>query len=887
MSQIFPTYRQTGDYRHTISCTTDMNGYHDMFGTNGNKTSIDSQNNLFGGLRPQMPGLWTEAATTITTTTSVPKWLPNERLIPTTRTPIYNPNSTVKTSSITSHSERTVIMAVTEGRGRAKHVIGLALIDLYNPVLVLSQFEDNVDYDYLRTKCTVFRPNEVIVPNSICNSDSRLVAILVDHCSQSLYKSLDRKHFNELSGLDTIRRLCCDDYKNVEIDLKDKYYCLSSCAALIKYIELNEHIIYADKSLRVMYQCSDYTMSIDSKTAKLLELIVNLNDPKSSHTLFGVLNRTKTRSGYRLLRSNILQPSTDTNVIDKRLDMIEEIISSQTMFNNLDSLLAQLTSIEMERVITQLVQTPKIKSTKSAEIKIECIIIIKHVVSLIESLIQILNTSENDVFNEFTDLLSDPRFEILMTQINKVILESCKYTKNAHSMRLEKCHAIKKGVNRLLDIARQVYSELVDDIKYISDDYSAKLSMPLKVIYTSNRGFHLQIAVKEIHKINLSLPQDFIRIESKRNVLSFTTQELISKNNRINSAVEEIFLMSDAVISELIGNIRQHIGCLYNLSEIIAKIDVIFSLAYQCSVGNWVRPTFGSYFAIKQGIHPILEKVLNTKPVANKTFICEDSNFTIITGPNMSGKSIYLKQVALLQVMAQIGSYIPAEFGCFRICDKLFSRIGNNDEIESNASTFMVEMREISHILHNCTDSSLIIIDELGRGTSVDEAIGLCWAICEQLIQTKAFTLFATHFIELTKLEDFYFNVSNYHFAVEYLTIERPNCDSYTFTHILELGVTQEVLYGLRLAHLTSLDPYILKMAQIFAQQLNEIQDQPIITGETNKENRAKYRLAIMLKTLTSYGQIPNRDTLDELKRQYYSEIQSSSQTESNDFSLI
>jgi DNA mismatch repair protein MSH4 len=143
----------------------------------------------------------------------------------------------------------------------------------------------------------------------------------------------------------------------------------------------------------------------------------------------------------------------------------------------------------------------------------------------------------------------------------------------------------------------------------------------------------------------------------------------------------------------------------------------------------------------------------------------EDENFMIITGPNMSGKSTLLKQVAVLQVMAQIGSYIPAEFASFRICDKLFSRIGSNDDIQTNCSSFMIEMKEMSYIIRNITPNSLVIIDELGRGTSVEEGVGLCFAISEHLIQSQAFTLFATHFLELTKLENYYYNVSKYLFS--------------------------------------------------------------------------------------------------------------------------
>ncbi|CAG2107456.1 unnamed protein product [Medioppia subpectinata] len=358
-----------------------------------------------------------------------------------------------------------------------------------------------------------------------------------------------------------------------------------------------------------------------------------------------------------------------------------------------------------------------------------------------------------------------------------------KYTKGALNMRLEKCHAIKKGLNHLLDIARQTYSENVDDISYIVDQYSSEYSLPLRVIYTSGRGFHMQIVGKDVHKMEFSYPRHFLRINASKTAIAFTTREIVEKNNRIKSAVEEIYLMSDAIISELIARLRANIGCLYNVSEVLSKIDLVFALAFQCSVANYVRPVFSGDLAVKQGRHPILEKILSTKPVANDILMCEDNNFMVITGPNMSGKSTFLKQVAIHQVMAQIGSYIPAEFASFRICDKLFSRIGNNDEIETNSSTFMVEMRDVSHILHNCTQNSLIIIDELGRGTSVEEGVGFCFAICEQLLQTKALTLFATHFTEMTKLEDFYYNVSNYGWnrtVVIPPPPPEPESDSYT-----------------------------------------------------------------------------------------------------------
>lgn len=178
----------------------------------------------------------------------------------------------------------------------------------------------------------------------------------------------------------------------------------------------------------------------------------------------------------------------------------------------------------------------------------------------------------------------------------------------------------------------------------------------------------------------------------------------------------------------------------------------------------------------------------------------------------MSGKSTYLKQVALLQITAQLGCYVPAEYASFRITDQLFSRIGSNDDIETNSSSFMLEMKEMNYILQNCTEKSLIIIDELGRGTCVDEGIGICFAICEHLISLKCFTLFTTHFLQLTDLDLLYANVVNYHFQVEHLIQEETSKIQYT--HLLTYGSTQEDHYGLRLAEISSLPQYVTQNAK-------------------------------------------------------------------------
>ena len=215
--------------------------------------------------------------------------------------------------------------------------------------------------------------------------------------------------------------------------------------------------------------------------------------------------------------------------------------------------------------------------------------------------------------------------------------------------------------------------------------------------------------------------------------------------------------MSNTIVQDLLANIREAIGCLYKLSESVSSLDVILSLAEVSQRPGFVRPTFSAdALVIRQGKHPILEQMGNVNIVPNDTTVTLENNFQVLTGANMSGKSTYLKQIVLLQVMAQVGCHVPADFASFRIADGIFSRIGTGDSIECNASTFTLEMKEIAYILGSVGSRSLVIMDELGRGTSTAEGASLCWAISEELMKGSAFCFLATHFMLMTRLEALY-----------------------------------------------------------------------------------------------------------------------------------
>ncbi|KAJ8341630.1 hypothetical protein SKAU_G00339210 [Synaphobranchus kaupii] len=299
-----------------------------------------------------------------------------------------------------------------------------------------------------------------------------------------------------------------------------------------------------------------------------------------------------------------------------------------------------------------------------------------------------------------------------------------------------------------------------------------------------------------------------------------------------------------------------------------------------------LRPEFTDTLAIKHGRHPILERISGQRSVSNNSYISEGSNFIIVTGPNMSGKSTYLKQVALCQIMAQIGSFVPAEYASFRIAHQIFTRIGVDDDFETNSSTFMVEMKEISYIIHNVSDRSLIIIDELGRGTSAEEGVGICHSVCEFLLNFRAFTLFATHFLELCQLETLYPNVENLHMEVQHTRSAESGAENVVYTYLLSRGCSEERNYGLKAAEMTALPLSIIQEAKEIASSVNQQLWARQHSDPETLRQRAVYGLATrLLQTARNSRLDPDslRIYLKGLRRRYEAELQVAEATVSMD----
>ncbi|XP_031231777.1 mutS protein homolog 4 isoform X3 [Mastomys coucha] len=718
------------------------------------------------------------------------------------------------TSSAVSAHAPSVIVAVVEGRGLARGEIGMASIDLKSPQIMLSQFADNTTYAKVITKLQVLSPLEIIMSNTACvvGNSTKLFTLITENFKNVSFTTVQRKYFNETKGLEYIEQLCIAEFSSVLMEVQSR----------------------------------------------------------SNHTLFGVLNYTKTAGGSRRLRSNILEPLVDVETISMRLDSVQELLQDEELFFGLQSVISKF--LDTDQLLSVLVQIPKQDTVNAAESKITNLIYLKHTLELVDPLKVTLKNCSTPLLRAYYGSLEDHRFELILEKIKTVINDDARYMKGCLNMRTQKCYAVRSNISEFLDIARRTYTEIVDDIAGMIAQLAEKYSLPLRTSFSSARGFFIQMSTDCIALSSDQLPPEFIKISKVKNSYNFTSADLIKMNERCQESLREIYHMTYMIVCKLLSEIYEHIHCLYKLSDAVSMLDMLQSFAHACTLSDYVRPEFTDTLAIKQGWHPILERISAEKPVANDTYITEGRNVLIITGPNMSGKSTYLKQIALCQIMAQIGSYVPAEYASFRIAAQIFTRISTDDDIETNSSTFMKEMKEIAYILHNANDKSLILIDELGRGTNTEEGIGISYAVCEHLLSIKAFTLFTTHFLELCHIDALYLNVENMHFEVQHVKNTSRNKDAILYTYKLSRGLTEEKNYGLKAAEASSLPPSIvLDAREITTQITRQILQNRRSSPEMDRQ-RAVYHLATRLVQAARNSQLePDRLRmyLSNLKKKY------------------
>ncbi|KAF2098960.1 hypothetical protein NA57DRAFT_39496 [Rhizodiscina lignyota] len=744
-------------------------------------------------------------------------------------------------STIAGIEAQRIICAVTESRGVAP-TVGLAFVNLDTAESALCQISDSQTYVRTCHKISLYAPSVILITGSAANPDSKLLSIIKENLADldADLEFLDRRYFAESTGLEYIEQLAFrDDVEAIKVAIGGNYFAVCCFAAVLKYIDHQLGSTFQRHTLRIKYEPSEGSMMIDVATIRSLELIQNLQNPKSRDCLFGLLNETSTHMGARLLRSNILQPSTDQPTLATRYDAVEELASKEEMFYATRQALKNLPDVD--RILTTLIIVPNEHDVTHAEQDINRIIMLKEFVERIRPVYEALSGSESEVLKQIRSLCLPEIVNPVEDLIKSVINEDVKYAKAPVELRNQRVYAVTAGVNGLLDVARVTFKEAMDDAYEHMKELNATHELDLELKFENVRQFYLRLPASDLE--HRALPPVITNIIRKKTWIECSTLDLMKLNQKIHDAHHEVLLQSANAILTLIESLRTHMSSLFRICEAIAMLDMLSSFAHLVTSYEYIRPQITDTLGIKAGRHPIKERVQTTKFIPNDVYSSQSTRFQIITGCNMSGKSTYIRMIALLAIMAQVGSFVPASYASFPILHQLFARTSLDDSIEANVSTFAAEMRETAFILRNIDRRSMAIVDELGRGTSTRDGLAIAIAIAEALVDSRALVWFATHFRELARIMSERSGVINLHLAVDISDAQsrtnrggtrhsstdlgiddnHVNAESQTITmhYTVAPGHVQTTHYGLALASVVPLPAAVLETADKVARKLD------------------------------------------------------------------
>ncbi|OAX40474.1 hypothetical protein K503DRAFT_687460 [Rhizopogon vinicolor AM-OR11-026] len=787
-----------------------------------------------------------------------------------------------QTAASTMH-EASYIIALIESRGIA-HEVGMAALDKETGRVMLIQLADCSTYVKTLHQMHVHTPSMVLVPDTFLSSTttsmtpsasakrgssaSLSVQFIREEFPYVPIEPVPRKYWNDSAGYQFITQFCVEDDERAAtlVSVTDKYYTLSAACALFKFVETRLNTRFSACSLRIRYIPVEGTMMIDPESVRNLELINNQTRKKSAHSLFGVLNHTHTAMATRLLRTNILAPLTG-NALDARLDAVEELIQSEDKFTEIKDALKALNKMDFDKLISSLGFT-EVRPTTTAKgvfSRVSQMLSLRTAVRSLPLLQTALSGCQSQLMKIIHEILSDERLAKIEELIAENLNDEAVSLKGGIGAVNARVYAVKANRNRLLDVARETYKENVGDIYQLSIALGEEHSLPLTLVY-QEKGFVFAIKKDELEG---ELPKGCINVSAQRGRWLFSSMDLKKMNARLKDSLEETLVLSDKIIQDLVGEIIAFSGILYTASEAVAIIDLLWSFAHV----SIMRPEFTDTLAIKSGRHPVLETAQSAGTLVSNDIYCSDAaRFHIVQGPNMSGKSTYLRQTGLLTVMAMVGCFVPAEYASFRLHDSLLTRLSNDDDMEKSLSTFANEMTSSAMILGIATPKTLVLIDELGRGTSPIEGLGIAHAIAEELIRLKCFVLFATHFHELsTTLSRQPAVVKS--FMESTVQRSRPSASNFgmTFQYKILDGVPENTgHYGLELAKLADLPDDMIteanRVSEIITEKNARCEEESRINILTIRR-RALLKLHAQLNQALDHSSLPEEELVAYLER--------------------
>ncbi|KAI0089898.1 muts domain V-domain-containing protein [Irpex rosettiformis] len=785
-------------------------------------------------------------------------------------------------TAASSKREASYVLAILEGRGMGKEV-GIAALDRDTGRVNLIQLSDVPTYVKTLHQMHLHYPSLILVPDTFLslsdasllsggkrpNTTSVLVQSILEEFDSAPVEPVMRKYWSDNAGLEFVNHLCVEDDERAAtlVALSNKYYALSAACALFKHAEAKLNLRFSASSLRIRYVQVEGTMMIDPETARNLELVSNVMSRRSSHSLFGILDHSYTAMAARLLRTTLLAPVTVQSAIDARLDVVDELVQTEERFHEVKDALKAFNKIDFDKLISSLASSEarETSSAKTASSRVSQMLNLRDVVKNIPMLAKALQGSRSQLLQVIREMIMDERLERIEQLVGESLNDNAMAQKGGLGAVNARVYAVKANYNRLLDVARETYKENVGDIFALSNALSQEHDLRLMLVWQDN-GFVFTLKKNDLEESGMKeLPKGFVNVVGKKGKWVFSSVELKKRNARMKDALDETLILSDKIIADLVAEIIVDFGALYKASEAVALLDMLWGFAHV----SIVRPEFTGTLAIKSGRHPILEGVQAAGTlVPNDVYCSEASSFQIVDG--LAGKSTYLRQIALLAVMAMSGSFVPAEYASFRIHDALLTRLSNDDDMEKSLSTFANEMASSAMILGIATEHSLILIDEVGRGTSPREGVGISHAIAEHLIKLKSYVFFATHFNELVTTLSRQPSVVNLHLSVHRSRQTNTNFGM-AFQYKIVDGAPDELThYGLDLARLADLPEDVLIEARRVSEKLTEIEERKKEESKFNKvavRRKAMLRLKHQLTQVLDHSNLPDEELVDYLAR--------------------
>lgn len=717
---------------------------------------------------------------------------------------------------------------------------GISVADVTTGDYYLTEVEDS---RRLQDEINKYAPSEII-----CNEPFFVSGFDIDDLKTRLHItvfSLAAHYFDEdLCRRSLMKHFHVSTLKG--LGLEDFPTGMIAAGALLQYLYETQKTPLEHFTHLYPYLTTKY-MLLDSSTRRNLELTETLREKQKTGSLLGVLDRTKTAMGGRLLRKYLEQPLIDREKMERRLDAVEALCRRSM---DRDELREYLTAVyDLERLLGRV-------SYKTANPR--DLIAFRNSLVMMPSIKTVLSDLDGELLQEINshiDALDD-----IYHLIDDAILEE-------PPIAIRDGGIIKEGFDADIDMLR---SAKTDGKKWLAELETADRERTgiknLRIKYNKVFGYYFEVTNSYQHLV----PEDYVRKQTMANAERYTTPRLKELEDAILNAEDKLSTLEYEMFCHIRDEIAGQMERIQRTARAVAKLDVLASLSYVAERNHYVRPALNEkgVIDIKDGRHPVVEKMISDGMfIANDTYLDNKNRcIAVITGPNMAGKSTYMRQTALIVLMAQIGSFVPAARADIGIVDRIFTRVGASDDLSSGQSTFMVEMNEVANILRNATPDSLLILDEIGRGTSTFDGLSIAWAVIEHISNRRilgAKTLFATHYHELTELEDKMDNVNNYCIAV------KEKGDDIVFLRKIVKGGADKS-YGIQVAKLAGVPDMVIDRAKEIVEQLsdNDIMEkvQDIAVGNRSEKHRPVRYDEVDLEQMSLFDTVTDEDVIRELQ---------------------